>query len=282
MDISIPFNDQPQELIYKTVNETPLYISFLPPAAKKRENAPVAALICGGGWQIQSREAILGMFASLVAQLRQAGVCVVCMDYRVTSLFPGITIAEEVADVLDALSYLRSYASVLKIDTDRIVVSGHSAGGHITMLMCNAPSKLFPTEYPDPVSSYAGCVPVSAPCFLYPSELCPETLRMDYSYVFPGAVYNDGLAHLWSPYEYIDAGSPATLLVHGAADDLVPDSNSLASYRKGLDAGADFTLIHPVNGGHCMEPMEAGMAVSPSFDEVQNKIAAWIIKTCDL
>lgn len=274
----MPESNYAQEQIYKIVDDTPLYLTFLPPIKVVRDEAPVLAVISGGGWQAQSREAILSMYAVSVEQLRQAGICVVSFDYRVTSLFPNVTAAEEVGDALDAISYLHSHAQVLGVDPNQIILTGHSAGGHIALLMAYAPRELFPTEYPDPGISYVGCVPFSAPSFLYPSDACPETLRMNYDYIFPGKAYDDTLAHLWSPNEYITADCPATLYVHGASDNLVPDNNSLLSYEKGLALGADFAFIHSTNGGHSLEPMEEGAAVTPSYEEVQNKIAAWVRK----
>ena len=282
MCVSIPANNHIQELIYKIVDDTPLYLTFLPPTKAVRDKAPVLVVISGGGWQVQSREAILSMYASSVEQLRQAGVCVVSFDYSVTSLFPNVTIAEEVADVLDGISYLCTHAQTLGIDPDRIILTGHSAGGHIALLMAYAPRSLFPTVYPDPGISYIGCIPFSAPCFLYPSGPCPETFMMNHNFIFPGDVYDDKLAHLWSPNAYITVDCPATLYIHGTSDNLVPDSNSVLCYEKGLALGADVTLIHPNNGGHCLEPMEEGVAVTPSYEEVQNRIAAWVRERFEL
>lgn len=234
MPVSMPESNCAQEQIYKIVDGTPLYLTFLPPTRVVRDKAPVLAVISGGGWQVQSREGILSMYASSIEQLRQAGVCVVSFDYRVTSLFPNATAAEEVGDALDAIAYLHSHAQALGIDPNQIILTGHSAGGHIALLMAYAPRERFPTEYPDPGISYAGCIPFSAPCFLYPSDSCPEALWINYDYIFPGEAYDDKLARLWSSYDYITAGCPATLYVHGASDNLVPDKSSLLSYEKGL------------------------------------------------
>lgn len=282
MLISMPENNYNQELIFKFVDGSPLYLTFLPPTKFVGEKAPVLVVISGGGWQVQSREAILGMYSIAVEQLRRVGVCVVSIDYRVTSLFPNVTIAEEVADVLDGISYLCTHAQTLGIDPDRIILTGHSAGGHIALLMAYASRNLFPTEYSDPDISYVGCIPFSAPCFLYPSEPCPETLRMNYDYIFPGGVYNDELAHRWSPNEYIAGNCPATLYIHGASDDLVPDKNSVLSYEKGLAVGADVTFIHPTNGGHSLEAMQEGVPVMPSYEDVQNSIATWVRQKIDV
>lgn len=276
MLVSIPANNYIQELIYKIVDDTPLYMTFLPPTRIVRDKSPVLAVISGGGWQLQSREAILSMYASSVEQLRQAGVCIVSFDYRVTSLFPNITVAEEVGDALDAISYLHKHSHALGIDPNQIILTGHSAGGHIALLMAYGSRELFTTEYPDPGITYVGCIPFSAPCFLYPAGPSPESLMMRYDYIFPGDVYDDNLAHLWSPNAYITVDCPATLYIHGASDNLVPDNNSVRCYEKGLALGADVTFIHPTNGGHCLEPIEEGVAVIPSYEEVQNRIVAWV------
>lgn len=269
-------HDQPQELVYKFVDGTPLSMTVLPPTKAARDLAPVLAVISGGGWQVQSREAILQMYQDSVRRLRQAGVCVVSFDYRVTSLFPDATVAEEVGDALDAISYLSRHAQQLRIDPEQMILTGHSAGGHIALLMAYAPRELFATAYPDAAVSYVGCIPFSAPCFLYPSAGCPVTLQMDYDYIFPGNRYDDQLAHQWSPYEYIAPQCPATLFIHGAADPLVPDDHALRSYEKGMAVGADFVLVHPENGGHSLEAVEVGRAVTPTYEEVQHIIAAWV------
>ena len=282
MCISIPESNQVQELAFKVVAGNPLYMTFLPPTKRVQEKAPVLAVISGGGWQVQSREAILSMYAFSVEQLREAGVCVVSFDYRVTSLFPETTVAEEVGDTLDAISYLHKNAQVLGIDPDQIILTGHSAGGHIALLMAYAPRSLFVTEYADPGISYVGCIPFSAPCFLYPSGPCPETLLMNYNYIFPDDVYDDKLAHLWSPNAYITADCPPTLYIHGSSDGLVPHNNSVLTYEKGLAQGADVMFIHVANGGHSLEPIETGVAVSPSYEEVQNEIVAWVLKQFEL
>lgn len=276
MAVSVPEKCVSQELIFKEVDGTPLYLTFLLPTQKRFEKAPVFVVISGGGWLTQSREAILGGYKTSCDLLRDAGVCVVSADYRVVSIFPDADAGEEVGDVLDAIAYLYQNADVLEIDPDRIVLSGHSAGGHLVSLIAYASPELFPTVYDPPKIKFAGCVPFSAPCILFLSESWPEEKQKEFIHLFPQNCYDEKLAHRWSPYDYISKDSPATLFVHGDSDTIVPVSNSLRSLEKGLQMGADFSMICPINGGHSLEPIDIKRPVKPNYETVQHRISDWV------
>lgn len=276
MTISVPGDNSSQELVFKVVDDSPLYLTYLPPKKKVFDKAPVFLVISGGGWLTQSREAILDGYKISCDLLRENGICVVSADYRVVSLFPSVDAGDEVGDVLDAITYLCNNAEVLEIDPERIVLSGHSAGGHIIALIAYASPDLFPTAYDVPKVRYAGCVPFAAPCILSLSESWPKEKQNEFIYLFPNSIYDDNLASRWSPYNYISKHSTPTLFIHGDSDTVVPVNNSLRSFEKGCQQGADFTMICPENGGHCLEPIDTEKTVIPPYDVVQYKIVEWV------
>lgn len=90
---------------------------------------PVAVLIHGGALIIGSRH--LSPNSRILRLLRQAGFTVISIDYR---LAPETKLDEIMADVRDAFSWIGSHAAELGVDTDRLVVSGGSAGGYLTLM----------------------------------------------------------------------------------------------------------------------------------------------------
>ncbi|MGN1081520.1 MAG: hypothetical protein ACI4QV_05465 [Acutalibacteraceae bacterium] len=60
MKTDIPKNGEAAELIYKTVGERKIELTFLPPICNIYEKAPVYFVIAGGGWHTEARASMLG------------------------------------------------------------------------------------------------------------------------------------------------------------------------------------------------------------------------------
>lgn len=272
-----PQGNTAQELIYKTVNGHPLELSFRPSTRQIYDRAPVYFLIPGGGWHSETRASMLDFSRLSAALLREQGFAVVGVDYRVTSTAPGTTIDDEVSDVMDAARYLAHHADVLGIDSRRLVTSGHSAGGHLALMLALAPHDLFRRDSVlNDDFGVAACAAISPVAFLYAGGDCPTPMFFDSNGLYSGGVYDDAAAHRCSPYDYINADSAPTLFIHGTHDQLVNCDNSRVSYRRGLQLGADFELLTPQNGGHGLECRVEGETTYPSFDTAQRLIAAWV------
>lgn len=96
--------------------------------AEGRDN-PVLIFIHGGYWH--SREKDIGRF--LAPTFVAAGICFVSIDYR---LCPAVTMEEVLGDARDAVSHIADHISDIGGSASRIHVSGHSAGGHLTAMLC--------------------------------------------------------------------------------------------------------------------------------------------------
>lgn len=275
---SVPQRDAAQELIYKTVNDQPLELSFRPPTRRVYDRAPVYFLIPGGGWHSESRASMLDFSRLSAALLREQGFAVVGVDYRVTSTAPGATIDDEVSDVMDAARYLAHYADTLEINSRRLVTSGHSAGGHLALMLALAPHDRFRrNSVLTDDFAVAACAAISPIALLYPGGACPTPMFFDSDGLYVDGVYDDEAAHRCSPYDYITADSAPTLFIHGTHDQLVNFENSRVSYCRGVQLGADFELVTPQNGGHGLESRVEGAHTYPSFDTIQRLIAAWVV-----
>lgn len=106
-----------------TVDET---VDVFPAA---EADAPLVVFIHGGYWQrpVTSRE-----FSFVARELHAGGAAVAIPNY---SLCPKVSIDEIVRQNRAALAWLHANAARFKADPQRIVVCGHSAGGHLTAMM---------------------------------------------------------------------------------------------------------------------------------------------------
>jgi arylformamidase len=92
--------------------------------------------IHGGYWRSLDKN----MFSWLAASWNAAGINVALPNYR---LAPSVRIDDIVDDVIAAMNWLFANGFKHGVATDRVVVSGHSAGGHLTGALFATPhSKL--------------------------------------------------------------------------------------------------------------------------------------------
>ncbi len=89
--------------------------------------APVLLFIHGGYWRTLDKE----LFSFLAAPYVAAGVTVVMPNY---DLAPSVPLARIAEQMHQALAWLRAAAPSFGADAARIVLSGHSAGGHLAAL----------------------------------------------------------------------------------------------------------------------------------------------------
>ena len=99
--------------------------------------APLILFVHGGGWKRGDKDNATG--ATKVTHLLGHGYAVASIDYR---LVPEATVEQQAADVALALSWLRAHAAANGIDTNRVVLMGHSAAAHLVALVGTDPSYL--------------------------------------------------------------------------------------------------------------------------------------------
>jgi len=98
--------------------------------AEGRDN-PILAFIHGGYWHSQDKDLVHFLAPTYVA----AGITFVSIDYR---LCPEVTIPDVVDDVTAAVRHISDNASEIGGDPKRLHVAGHSAGGHLTAMLCGS------------------------------------------------------------------------------------------------------------------------------------------------
>jgi acetyl esterase/lipase len=99
---------------------------------KGREKAPTLLFIHGGYWQMRSKEAFTMFAEGALAH----GINVALIGY---TLAPEATLEAIVAEIHQGIDYLAGQLPTLGADTGGIVVSGWSAGGHLTAMALSHP-----------------------------------------------------------------------------------------------------------------------------------------------
>ena len=141
---------------------------FLP---TKADGAAVHVFIHGGYWQSLEKHDFSFVADGLVA----AGAIVVVVNY---ALAPHVDMDEIVRQNRAAVAWTRRHAGDFGGDAERLYVSGHSAGGHLTAM-------LLATDWPAfdslPVDTVKGGLAISGLFDLEPIRLCylNDVLGMD-------------------------------------------------------------------------------------------------------
>ncbi len=114
---------------------------FCPARAKE---APIHVFIHGGYWQGRDKSEFSFVAESLVAR----GAVVVVPNY---ALCPAVSLDEIVREMRQLISWLWMNGRGLGGDPERIHVSGHSAGGHLTAMLMATDWPEFDPELPETV-----------------------------------------------------------------------------------------------------------------------------------
>ncbi len=106
-----------------------------------RAGAPLLVFIHGGWWRSLDKSD----FTFIVPGYRQAGFNVALTNY---TLAPEASIEEISMQQVRALAWLYRNADRLEFDCNRIVVAGHSAGGHLAAMMLAARWPTYASDLP--------------------------------------------------------------------------------------------------------------------------------------
>ncbi|MEO8141774.1 MAG: alpha/beta hydrolase [Sphingomicrobium sp.] len=109
-------------------------LDLLVPANATR--APLILFVHGGGWSIGDKRTGAGVKA---AHFTAQGWAFASANYR---LVPQASVEQQAADVASAVAWARANAAGQRLDPDRIVLMGHSAGAHLVALVGTDPRYL--------------------------------------------------------------------------------------------------------------------------------------------
>ena len=230
-----------QTCIYRDLKPEPLRLFVVKPAGA-RTNAPRPAFVYffGGAWTRGNPAKSIG-WARLAAKWGMIGIA---PDYRTTERF-GTTPVEAVADARAALRWVEDHAAELGVDTNKIVVSGSSAGGHLALWTAIAKPPFGSPPAESPTVKPAALVLISAPGDTTPAAWNNEASKIKRFGPHIGDV---------SPQQNLDAKMPPVILFHGTADPTVPYRLAVALHDQLAAAGNTCEFITMPGGGHGIGP----------------------------
>lgn len=201
---------------------------------------PLVVWYHGGAWSTGGRwELPSGLRDSLLA----AGYAVASADYRLVQL-QNLQILNPWPDGLYdaklAVKYLRSFAGQLGLDADRVVTSGHSAGGHLAVMVAvsrGSAGVSLPGGDPTVKGSFVFGAPMDIQRALsdFPSSAVANVpVRMMMGCALDGNFCD---TTRMQPSTYLDAGDPPVKLVHGGIDLLVPPADAAVMFSKAGEVG---------------------------------------------
>ena len=212
------------DVAYKTVDgrELNFDISY-PQAEPPKEGFPLIVYFHGGAWSGGKRTEGYGLFNDEIRFYNSKGIAVATVTYRLINSSNKLTIKDCVIDTKDALRFMIKNSRQLGVNPDKIGVYGHSAGGHLTLMVAlGDDSKFIGEPSLKDVNVKVSCaVPMSAPTsFIDPEANDLGTYQNNPSLmagVLGGSYDMDKTLELRtqiSPTEYLSKNSPRILRGH--------------------------------------------------------------------
>lgn len=246
------------DVVYGSANNTALKLDVWYP----RDNpnpTPTLIYIHGGGWIFGSKEGSVYQFLPFL----EKGWRVVNVEYRMASnsLAPAA-----VEDTRCALRWIYRNAKQYNFDTSKIVLTGHSAGGHLSLITGMLPKRtdLDNRCYGDEdlrvaaIINWYGITDVN--------DLIQGANLKNYAVMWMGSLENKTeIAKKVSPLTYVRADLPPVLTIHGDKDDVVPYSHA-TRLKEALDKAKVPNRLYTVKGGG--HGMFETKEYSAAFDEI--------------
>ncbi len=234
-------------------------------ARPKTGDGPFPAVLCihGGGFRAGKRET----YDELCLKLAQRGYVAATITYR---LAPKYQFPAAVHDSKAAVRWLRANASALKINPDKIGVTGGSAGGHLVQFLgvtADVP-RFEGNGGHENYSSHVTCV-VN---YYGPSDFTKSYGKsVDAHEVLPlwlgGNVETARARHIESsPLYWVTPAASPTLCIHGTEDKYVAHEQAVWIVDKLKAAGVEAELLTLNGAGHGFKGPDAEKAEKAMFD----------------
>jgi acetyl esterase/lipase len=215
---------------------------YLPREAK--EPVPTVIHIHGGGWVGGAKETDLPYFLPYL----EMGWAVVNVEYRLghISLAPAA-----VEDCRCALAWVWRNAKEYNLDTSKLVVTGFSAGGHLSLTTGMLPASAGLDRECNPPASIRVAAVVNWYGITDVLDLLDGPNMKDYAVQWLSSLPDrEAVARRVSPLTYVRPGLPPIMTVHGNADPVVPYDHAVRLHDGLTKAGVPNRLLTIQNGKH--------------------------------
>ncbi len=228
-----------------------------------RRGAPVVVFLYGGRWQHGSKDE----YRLLGDALTRRGVVAVVPDYRV---YPQVRFPAWVEDAASAMRWTRDNIGRFGGDPDRIVLVGHSSGGHTAALLALDGRYLRAAGVPP--ETLRGVVALAGPVATEWTDADVQALM--------------GPREGWPatyPLTYADGTGPPLLLLHGALDRVVSPGNSIrlaARIRERVGCARAIVYRGLDHAGIVVALAVPRFEIAPAFEEVMKFVGQPAARAC--
>ncbi|MDA0195053.1 MAG: alpha/beta hydrolase [Bacteroidetes bacterium] len=245
-----------EEKVYKNVAGRELVVDMFSTSTTLQKSAnPAIALFHGGGWVSGDRKE----FYEVCRRYARKGFVTFSFQYRLsrnednTYPDPDITLVECVKDARSAIRWLRANAEELKIDLDKIVVGGQSAGGQLALS----------TALIDDVNEETDNLEISP----VPNALLLFSSNVNTIEAWIDMIMGDRRNEIWSisPYHNLKPNMPPAIGFRGDVDNQVLPYTVNFFRTKMIELGNYYDLITYKGRGHYLA--EGNEKYATYFDE---------------
>jgi acetyl esterase/lipase len=244
--LNIPYFSESINLSDEYINERCVLDIYYP---KNTKDFPTVVWFHGGG--------LTGGNKYFPETLKEEGICIIAVNYR---LDPAVRSPVYIEDAAAAVAWVFNNIDDYGGNTSAIFVSGHSAGGYLTM-MVGLDKRWLGSNKID-ADSIAGLIPFSG------QTVTHSTIRKERGIVAPSPIIDD-----LAPVYHIRADAPPLLLITGDRELEMSGRYEENAYLMSMmkAAGHQETKLFELNGyGHSMvEP-----AVPLLINEVRRIVQA--------
>jgi acetyl esterase/lipase len=233
---------------YKKVGNTVLKLDIWYPNQVKHAY-PLIFFAHGGGWISGLRNQPNNV--SWCKFLASKGFATASIDYRL-AVRNNMEII--LSDYADALDFVKNNAEMLRINKDRIVLMGLSAGGHLALLYASYYTFMNHETKMEGIKGVSVYYSPSDLRDMFGKEQKSIFARFATMATLKGIPDNKpGRYHYYSPIEWISERMITTLVVHGKKDTVVPYNSSIKLVSKLRSKNIPCRFLLHKEGGHGFE-----------------------------
>ena len=225
----LPKDPVGKAMVYKTAEGKPLHAYVLEPS-DSAPGHPAIVFFHGGGWTSGS----VTQFNKQMTALAASGMVTVDVEYRLIPKANSTQSPEEcLEDAKSAMRWVREHAAELRVDPDRIVASGGSAGGYLAAALALVKG------WDDPQDDLKISPKPEALALFFP--VLDVTRNAWEKQRFPAD------SDAYNPIALLSSAAPPTIIEAGSADKLVrPDE--VKQYAQRCDAAGAKCIVDFYDG----------------------------------
>lgn len=226
---------------------------------KAKDEIGLILFIHGGAWIMGDKKS----YRNELKYWSDSGYAAAAINYRYVS--DDVDLNNITDDITSALSAIKSFGESKKININKVLLTGSSAGAHLSLLYGYSRVDEAPIK-PAAIVSYCGPVDLTNPKLYWGPDLngnsdlgTPEViadlLSKCCSKTFSADNIDSAKEELLqvSPISYVGKDSVPTVIAHGACDTVVPYDDSIALDKKLTEYGVKHDYVTYPNSNHGLE-----------------------------